>query len=73
MDSVKGRIDSAVRELKKCYDNNKDVTLGLQGVESVYNSDIIKKASDILSAIGNEILKICRCSGNVIEKNRWII
>ena len=54
MDSVKGRIDSAVRELKKCYDNNKDVTLGLQGVESVYNSDIIKKASDILSAIGNE-------------------
>lgn len=30
----------------------------LQGVESVYNSDIIKKASDILSAIGNEILKI---------------
>ena len=58
LDSVKGRIDSAVRELKKCYDNNKDVTLGLQGVESVYNSDIIKKASDILSAIGNEILKI---------------
>ena len=34
------------------------MTLGLQGVESVYNSDIIKKASDILSAIGNEILKI---------------
>ena len=58
LDSVKGRIDSAVRELKKCYDNNKDVTLGLQGVESIYNSDIIKKASDILSAIGNEILKI---------------
>lgn len=58
LDFVKGRIDSAVRELKKCYDNNKDVTLGLQGVESVYNSDIIKKASDILSAIGNEILKI---------------
>lgn len=58
LDSVKGRIDSAVRELKKCYDNNKDVTLGLQDVESVYNSDIIKKASDILSAIGNEILKI---------------
>ena len=55
LDSVKGRIDSAVRELKKCYDNNKDVTLGLQGVESIYNSDIIKKASDILSAIGNEI------------------
>lgn len=58
LDSVKGRIDSAVRELKKCYDNNKDVTLSLQGVESIYNSDIIKKASDILSAIGNEILKI---------------
>ena len=34
------------------------MTLGLQGVESIYNSDIIKKASDILSAIGNEILKI---------------
>ena len=27
-------------------------------MESIYNSDIIKKASDILSAIGNEILKI---------------
>ena len=45
LDSVKGRIDSAVRELKKCYDNNKDVTLGLQGVESIYNSDIIYRPS----------------------------
>ena len=34
------------------------ILIGLQGVESIYNSDIIKKASDILSAIGNEILKI---------------
>lgn len=58
LDFVKGRIDSAVRELKQCYSNNKDVTLGLQGVESIYNSDIIKKASDILGTIGNEITKI---------------
>ena len=58
LESVKGKIDSAVRELKQCYNDNKDVALGLQGVESIYNSDIINKASDILSAIGNEITKI---------------
>lgn len=56
-------------------------------MESIYNSDIIKKASDILSAIGNEILKIGESVTQIestslefadvvemiIEKNRWII
>ena len=36
----------------------KAATASMVFVESIYNSDIIKKASDILSAIGNEILKI---------------
>ena len=58
LDFVKEKIDLTVRELKQCYNKNKDVALSLQGVESIYNPDVIKKASNILSVIGNEIAKI---------------
>lgn len=58
LDSVKGKIDLVVLELKKAYDQNKDVALSLQGVESTYNSDIIGKAIGILNVIDIEIKKI---------------
>jgi hypothetical protein len=58
LDSVKCKIDSAARELKQAYDKNKGVALSLQGVESIYNPGIIKKAIDILNVIDNEINKI---------------
>lgn len=34
------------------------MTLALQGVKSTYNSDIIKRTSDILNAVENETTKI---------------
>lgn len=58
LDSVKNKIDLTVRGLKETYVKNKDVALSLQGAESAYNQEIIKKANDILGEIGNEITKI---------------
>lgn len=58
LDSVKEKICLMSEELKQTYEKNEGVVLSLKDTESIYNSDIIMKAKDILSLIENEFRTI---------------
>lgn len=58
LDSVKEKICLMLEELKQTYEKNEGVVLSLKDTESIYNSDIIMKAKDILSLIEDEFRTI---------------
>lgn len=69
LDSVSGKIDSAIQELKQVFAKNQGLSMSLQGINSDYNPDIIEKAVNILNLIGGEIAKIGEAIAQ-IENNR---
>lgn len=55
---VKEKIDSVIQSMKHTYDANTNVSQALQGFNSKYNQDLLKKAMDILTLIDSQLSQI---------------